>query len=51
MPQEMMIALSIIFALFLVMIARIAWLKIKEKIKEHRFIKRIQKKGGVLIKH
>jgi len=50
MPYEMMIALRIIFALFLAMIARTAWLKIKEKKKERKFINRIQK-GGKPIKH
>jgi len=50
MPYEMLVTLRIIFALFLAMIARTAWLWIKEKKKEHRFIKRIQK-GGKPIKH
>ncbi len=46
MPQEMIIALRVIFVLFLFMIARTAWLHIKEKTKERRFIKRIQRKEG-----
>ena len=42
MPYEMMIALKVIFGLFLVMIIRTAWLHIKEKKKERKFINRIQ---------
>jgi len=47
MPQEMMIALRIIFALFLLMIARTVWLLIKEKKKEHKYINQVKNmKGG-----
>jgi len=41
-----MIVLRIIFALFLAMITRTAWLLYKGKKKEHGFVKRIKKKGG-----
>ena len=44
--------LYLIFGLSLLMIARTAWLLIKEKKKERRFIKRVRNmEGGKPIKH
>jgi len=46
MPHEMIVALTIIFLLFLVMIARIVWLHIKEKKKERKYINRVKNMEG-----